>query len=211
VKIDKLIFAVSIISVLSALIIYGFDSSLDLQLSMEQARRLLPRVDNYKGLIAEDTVKYYISDREEQNFRKFVTTDSANKNISFLSEYIDGAAEIYDNYNFEILMLNRYKFNTNNDAEITVEIYKMKNPAGAFGIYSEEASGVKDFFDIKEQGYYFPVSMIFWRGDYYIKMSSYGIDDKDGLILKKMALEISDNISSAIPYYKEAGTSTSSK
>ncbi len=51
-----------------------------------------------------------------------------------LFTYINGGAEIYHEYGFKQVVVQDYK--NANERSLSVEIFKMENPAAAYGIYS---------------------------------------------------------------------------
>ncbi|MBN2135987.1 MAG: hypothetical protein JW737_09670 [Acidobacteria bacterium] len=155
-------------------------------------QEFLPKLYNYNDWTSIEQAKYYVADDSTLKNEKIT-------NVQSLWEYIDGAAEIYNQYGFEMMQIKRYNHKTVKNAEITLEIYRMKDPINAFGIYSYERSGIKEFLDIRQEGYYVKDALTFWRGNYYVKLTQFGFDDPNGDLLKKMAMEISELIADATP------------
>ncbi len=164
---------------------------------MQLMKSFLPKSYNYKGWSSSGLSEFYIPGGNE--YAEAGAGDSKEESLPALWEYINGAAEIYNQYSFEMLMLKRYKSDKTKDAEITLEVYKMKSPLYAFGIYSYERRGITEFLDIRQEGYYVKDALTFWRGSYYVKLSIFGYDDKDGKLLKKMAAEVSAAIQDTSP------------
>lgn len=161
--------------------------------------KLLPDTSNLKEWKQSEQVRYYKAEPSDPALLNPILNDPKAAAIPSLWEYIDGAADSYYSYGFIMLLLNRYQSEKNPDTEITVEIYLMKDPLNAFGIYSIEKKGIDKFFDIAMEGYYIQDSLIFWHGPYYIKLSSYGIKEENGDTLKKIGLEISNKIKDNSP------------
>jgi beta-glucosidase len=86
-----------------------------------------------------------------------------------LWDIIDGAADLYLEYNFTDLHTARYSAP---DIEIKAEIYKHASPLDAFGIYSQERDPGYHFLKIGTQGYLQEGVLNFLCGGYYIKLSS---------------------------------------
>ena len=80
----------------------------------------------------EDLLKYLPKATEMENWQPgnnpeiYVGDD--------LYVFINGGAEIYHEYGFNKVVYNEYK--DKNENSINVEIYEMKSPESAFGIYS---------------------------------------------------------------------------
>jgi hypothetical protein len=155
-------------------------------------QEFLPKMYNYNGWTSVEQAKYYVANDSDLKDKKI-------NNVQSLWEYIDGAAEIYNQYEFEMMQLKRYTNKTNKQAEITLEIYRMNDPLHAFGIYSYERSGIKEFLEIRQEGYYVKDALTFWRGNYYVKLTQFGFDDPNGELLQKMGMEISELIADATP------------
>ena len=105
-----------------------------------------------------------------------------------LFDYINGAAELFLHYNFNVLNIQEYiKGNTN----IKVEIYQHKSPLYAFGMYSQERYPDSDFMDIGAQAYGNSDYLNFVKDRYYIKL----IGSKSDLSqLKLIAEQVAGNL-----------------
>lgn len=99
-----------------------------------------------------------------------------------LWDLIDGAADLYLEYNFVDLRLGRYQ--NSDSVEIKVELYQHASQADAFGIYSQERYPDYHFLDIGVQGYHEKGVLNFLAGQYYVKISSVQAGNKvqDGLL-----------------------------
>jgi len=161
-------------------------------------KEFLPNITQYKDWRSGGLSKFYTADSDDNSDDSTAGTPKSDSPAS-LWEYINGAAEIYHHYSFEMLLLKRYQHTKLKNSEITVEIYRMSNPLNAFGIYSYERSGITEFVDVRQEGYYVKNALTFWRGNYYVKLSIYGYKDKNGALLIKMANEISGLIIDITP------------
>jgi hypothetical protein len=90
----------------------------------------------------------------------------------YLWDYINGAAESYHAYDFEVLHVCDYM--KSNDTYVTVEIYKHNSPENAYGIYSAERPQTSNFQEIGAEGYYEQGILNFVKGNQYVKMRSSG-------------------------------------
>ncbi len=111
-----------------------------------------------------------------------------------LWDYINGAAESYLAYNFRDLHIVEYE---KGNSSVRAEVYRHKNPANAYGIYSQERSPDYNFIDIKTQGYLTGTSLNFYKKDFYIKIYTNSDEPSTISAAKEIAKGISDNITGA--------------
>jgi hypothetical protein len=106
-----------------------------------------------------------------------------------LWDVIDGAADLFLEYNFVDLHIGRYQKSA--DLEIKVELYRHKSAVDAFGMYSQERYPDYHFIDLGTQGYVEKGALNFLCGDYYIKISTVQSEKaaQDGLMTIGEALE----------------------
>jgi hypothetical protein len=109
-----------------------------------------------------------------------------------LYEYINGAAEIYLQYNFQELVAQEYE----NDAGafMTIEIYRHDSTLNAFGIYSQERPFEGEFLNIGAQGFYENGMLNFFKGPYYVKLNSYGLGEQEEATLIALAKEFAEQL-----------------
>lgn len=106
-----------------------------------------------------------------------------------LFEYIDGAADQFLEYDFKVLFSRNYK--GPDGKAITIDVYKHKNLTNAFGIYSQEKPDIGNFIDVGSQGYYEEGILNFFKGPYYVKISSFDLGKNE----KTKLIETAKNIS----------------
>ena len=109
-----------------------------------------------------------------------------------LYEYIDGAAELYLSFGFEELAVQNYE--NNKKQEITVEVYRHRDAAHAFGIYSQEKPPSGPFQAVGAQGYGDALSFNFTGGPYYFKLSFLGKSPDSAAALKAVAAAVAARI-----------------
>jgi hypothetical protein len=99
-----------------------------------------------------------------------------------LWDVIDGAADLFLEYNFVDLRLGRYM--NVDSVEIKVELYRHATTLDAFGIYSQERYPDYHFLEVGVQGYREKGVLNFLAGPCYVKISSVQAGDKvqDGLL-----------------------------
>jgi len=111
--------------------------------------------------------------------------------------YIDGGAEIFLQYGFVDLSVNRYRSSakTNPERVITLEIYRMQSPADAFGIFSVRREGNEKISPrIKAAHWIAPTQASLVKGLYFINISSQdGMEDE----LEAFAAAVSQKINAS--------------
>lgn len=88
-----------------------------------------------------------------------------------LYQYIDGGADVYLLYEFQILLHQDFKSGA---AELTTDIYDMGKPEDAFGIYSAERSPNYNYIPVGAEGYRSKGTLNFFQDHYYVKLSGSG-------------------------------------
>ncbi len=99
-----------------------------------------------------------------------------------LDEVINGATEIYRDYEFRELAVATYEKQP--DQLFTVEIYRFENPDYAFGVYSYERYGnVFNYVDVGAQGYYESGTLYFCKDSYYVKIRGHELENEETLFM----------------------------
>ena len=88
-----------------------------------------------------------------------------------LFQYIDGGADVYLLYDFQILLHQDFKSGA---AEITADVYDMGKPEDAFGIYSAERSPRYAYIPIGAEGYRSKGVLNFFQDRFYVKLAGSG-------------------------------------
>ena len=109
-------------------------------------------------------------------------------NPNNLFDVIDGAADLFLEYDFVDLHIGRY---TKDELEIKVELYNHGSAVDAFGIYSQERFADYHFIDLGVQAYLEKGALNFLAGVYYVKISTIqeGSDAQDAMMLIAKAVE----------------------
>lgn len=127
---------------------------------------LFPRIPGWE--CAEDTIVY---------------------NPTNLWDIIDGAADLFLEYNFESLHIARYV--KSDTLDIKVELYEHRSAEDAFGMYSQERDTGYHFIQLGVQGYLEQGVVNFCAGNYYVKISTIQSGQKvqDALLVIGAAVE----------------------
>jgi hypothetical protein len=105
-----------------------------------------------------------------------------------LFDVIDGAADLYLEYDFVDLHIARY---TKEKLEIKVEIYRHASSENAFGIFSQERFADYHFIDLGVQGYMEKGIVNFLTGIFYVKISTIqeGTAAQDAILMIAKAVD----------------------
>jgi len=88
-----------------------------------------------------------------------------------LYQYIDGGADVYLLYDFQLLLHQDFKAGA---ADMTADVYDMGRPEDAFGIYSAERSPKYNYIPVGAEGYRSKGVLNFFQDRYYVKLSGSG-------------------------------------
>jgi hypothetical protein len=88
-----------------------------------------------------------------------------------LYQYIDGGADVYLLYDFQLLLHQDFKAGA---ADMTADVYDMGKPEDAFGIYSAERSPKYNYIPVGAEGYRSKGVLNFFQDRYYVKLSGSG-------------------------------------
>lgn len=87
-----------------------------------------------------------------------------------LWELIDGAAEGYLTYGFQEVVSAHFSAASH---ELVVDVYRMRDSLNAFGIYAQERNPAAQFVKEGVEGYVTGMTLNFWAGDYYVKITGF--------------------------------------
>ncbi len=88
-----------------------------------------------------------------------------------LYEHIDGGADIYLEYGFDELAIQKY--NKGNEA-VSLEVYRMSDPAAAFGIYTYNRNPSLSPAEVGNGGVIHSNGLFFWQDKYYVDIRQSG-------------------------------------
>lgn len=96
-----------------------------------------------------------------------------------LWQFIDGAADRYLAYGFEEVATSEYA-QEGTGRKTLIDIYRMKSPLNAYGIYTQERNPDYQFLKVGNEGYTTGTTLNFWAGSYYVKITAF--EQKDEVI-----------------------------
>jgi hypothetical protein len=91
-----------------------------------------------------------------------------------LFDRIDGEAEAYFPYGFDVLASARYASRRNPRIAVDVDVYRMGSPLDAFGIYANYRRRENTGAGIGAGGTLSPSQLIFHQGNYYVRLQATG-------------------------------------
>jgi hypothetical protein len=110
-----------------------------------------------------------------------------------LFTYIDGGAEIFMEYGFKQVATTNYSDNNNN--QLQVEIYEMKDSDAAYGAYTFYLNGEGKPFNAGTEGAFIDYYAIFCKGNFLTVISASEYKDVLEPVLKEIASGIDTKIS----------------
>ena len=116
-----------------------------------------------------------------------------------LFEYINGEAETYFAYDFLLLATREYTSAKDTSKRLVVDIYDMRLPTNAFGVYSVGRTPDAEFVNLSQEGYVIEDMVLFWKGRYFVKIAPYRPFPK----AKDAGLKLAKALSVRIPKAKE--------
>ena len=102
-----------------------------------------------------------------------MSQDARSYGPESLWQFIDGAADRYLAYGFEEAAASEYA-QEGTGSRILIDIYRMKDPLNAYGIYTQERSPDSQFVKVGNEGYSTGTTLNFWAGSCYVKTTAFG-------------------------------------
>ncbi len=115
-----------------------------------------------------------------------------------LFDYIDGNCELYYSYGFKKLVSGYYEKDDNPNASVTVDIYHMGTPKGAFGVYSSMSNPDYTYEEIGCEAIVSPYQLQFWQDRYEVEIRGAGIDESSN-VLKTFAHKVLEKLPPCSP------------
>lgn len=105
--------------------------------------------------------------------------------------YINGGAELFLEFGFDQLRIQRYK---NSGRELELELYRMKTPRGALGIYLMKAGKEEPLREIPVRNTANKYQVIMTSGQYYIQINNFAGDTSTVSTIKSLGQKIVSQI-----------------
>ncbi|MBD3274345.1 MAG: hypothetical protein GF372_03495 [Candidatus Marinimicrobia bacterium] len=156
------------------LALMGLQDLVSESLTLEQ---MLPEEDTLENWNLEFGIEHYTPDN--------------------LYEYINGEAELYNDYGFVEMITAYYTQSDGGDAAIAVDIYDMGSPLSAFGIYSSYRRPGLEFQDIGTETIVSGANIRFYKNQYFIQVNGNSMEPEIAAAAKGMAESVAGNIPDA--------------
>jgi len=140
----------------------------------------LPRSGDIEGLTRRKDVKKFIPEN--------------------LWEYLNGEADTYLSYGFQKLVTAEYYIPKDPMQTIVLDIYDMGTLERGFGIYSSERNIKYEFEQIGSQAFLDEMSVRFFKGRYFVKITTFEISESLQDLMKKLAINVSVKIKQPLDF-----------
>ena len=124
------------------------------------------------------------------------TSEPKRYNPDDLWEYINGAAETFVTYGFQEAATATYH-DAGRKLEATIDIYRMGDATGAYGMYAEERNPGATFLKVGAEGYRSGNTLNFWAGPAYVKITSPRETPEVAAALEALAGEVARRVGEA--------------
>jgi hypothetical protein len=113
-------------------------------------------------------------------------------NSDNLYDYIDGGAELYLSYGFNLVLKRIYS--ADGQPDITVDIFEMTSSKNAFGVYSHSRETIEH--DYGQGSFNVEGAILFWKDKYFISIITFPETPKSRQAIEGIARRIDSSIES---------------
>jgi hypothetical protein len=107
-----------------------------------------------------------------------------------LFDYIDGGADIYYEYGFRRLAVQKYRAQ---QGDVILEIYQMETPSAAYGIYTTDVRG--EHPSLGQDATYAGGLLTFWKGTHFVRIFA----DTDTDAARSLLIRLGEVVAKNIP------------
>ncbi len=111
-----------------------------------------------------------------------------------LFDHIDGEAELYFPFGFELLASGTYANRQNPETWLVADVYRMGSVLDAFGIYSNYRRPNADFVKAGTEGFISPSQLLFYQDRYFVRIQVTGATGVGRVVLMECAKGISGQL-----------------
>ncbi len=116
-----------------------------------------------------------------------------------LYDYIDGNCELYFSYGFRSLVSATYKNAGDPEQRVTVDIYDMGSPLGAFGVYSSQSHPDYSFQALGGEAIVSSQQIRFWQDRFEVEINNGGVMENSEKLLSQMAQFVAEKLPTCQP------------
>jgi hypothetical protein len=120
-----------------------------------------------------------------------------------LSDHINGEAELYFPYGFDLAATATYMNSKNPELYIIADVYRMTSLLDAFGIYSNYRKADAAGAGVGAEGFVSASQMMFYQGRYFARLQFTGTTDLGQNIFLTCGQSISQNLPPNVSYPRE--------
>lgn len=120
-----------------------------------------------------------------------------------LFDYINGEAELYFPYGFEVLATARYVNAKNPAVSLVMDVYKMGSLTHAFGMYANYRRSDDDSVNAGADAVISPSQMLMYQDRYYVRLQASGAPEIEKNIFLACAQALSKNLPQTLSRPKE--------
>jgi hypothetical protein len=121
-----------------------------------------------------------------------------------LWQFIDGGADRYLADGFEEVATSEYA-QEGTGCRMLIDVYRMKDPLNAYGIYTQERNPDYRFLQIGKEGYSTGTTLNFWAGSYYVKVTAFEQKDAVAREMTRLAGAVAAKAAAPGPEPAETG------
>lgn len=121
----------------------------------------------------ENLLKYLPAEVAREWKKKDVSQQYEGEDL-FL--YIDGGAEVYNEYGFKRVVVQEYI--NENGKSISLEIFEMTSQESAYGIYTFKTSSLGKRLSVGDQGCLEDYYLNFWKGKFLVTLTGFDEDEE---------------------------------
>ncbi|MEN6320373.1 MAG: DUF6599 family protein [Syntrophaceae bacterium] len=111
-----------------------------------------------------------------------------------LFDHINGEAELYFPYGFEVLATATYMNRSNPEEWVVADVYRMGSLLNAFGIYSNYRRSDAVSIAVGAEGFVSPSQLMFYQDRYFVRLQVTGTTSLKQDIFRACAQTISQNL-----------------
>jgi hypothetical protein len=115
-----------------------------------------------------------------------------------LYDYIDGEAELYNDYNFVRMATVSYVRVDNSSQTFTLDIYDMGSPLNAFGIYGSYRRPELEFDKIGEEAIVSDLNIRFYKGQHFVLLNAGSTESLVVRAMREAAVLVASTIPAAV-------------
>ncbi len=115
-----------------------------------------------------------------------------------LFDHINGEADLYFPYGFELLASGTYANRKDPELWIVADVYRMGSSLDAFGIYSNYRRPDYQFVETGADGFVSPSQMLFYQDRYFVRIQVTGENEIDTKVLLDCGKAISGRLPAAL-------------